>query len=344
MEPRFGAQPSKPDYRDFRSSTLSFSIPPVTKADVSKLDITDQGQLGICTSNLAYYIEYLYYKKTGVYTKLSRRFLYTMTKVAIDNDPYEGSQMRSALKAAAKYGVCTEATYPSDTAGFSHEEYINVNSIPAAAFVEAQNYRIGSYLAINIDPVAIGGALAKYGLLFARYEVGKEWWSKEDGSYSMAEKDIAPLRPPKEVISGHAVVLCGYDFTDTSDFDVMNSWGTQWCKSGICYHSTNNMPTEAWAVSLDIVKNDLPSPKDFKYTFTKSMTRGSSGKEVLNLQIALMISGDLEYVQPKDRGFYGAKTQKAVYDFQRRVGIPASSFGLYCGPKTLAALNAIYSK
>lgn len=344
MTPSFGALPSKPDYRDYRSAAFAPAIPLSVNTDVSTISITNQGALGICTSNLAYIMEYLFWKKTGTYVRLSRRFLYTMTKVAVANDSFEGAQLRDVLKAAQKYGVCTEATYPSDTTGVPHEKYIDVKDIPVKAFEEAQQYRIGAYYFISPDQFSIAEALTKYGVLYCRYEVDKNWWTAKDGRYSYLASDLEPLRPPSGSSNGHATVLSGYDFSDGAEFRLMNSWGNTWCEGGLCTHSLDEMPTEVWGVTLDKVPNDLPAAKDFKYTFTKSMTRGSSGKEVLNLQIALMIAGDIEFVQPADRGYFGAKTQKAVYDFQRRVGISSPFFGLYCGPQTIKALNNIYSK
>jgi hypothetical protein len=159
---------------------------------------------------------------------------------------------------------------------------------------------------------------------------------------------INPIRYPDVIISGHAIVDRG--FFDNCELILRNSWGPLWCKKGDADRSiTDYAPTEAWGVTLKTIVNDLPPAGQFHHVFSVPMARGDKSEEVKNLQIALMISKDLAYVQPLDRGYYGELTQTAVFKYQIRKGVQmgwAERYlykGRYCGPKTLARLNSDFA-
>lgn len=341
----FGAFPSPKDYRDHQDPELVQGLPYPAEfhTDVTPLVVTNQKKLGICTSNLAYYAEWLYFKKTGVYTRLSRRFLYSVTKNLIDQNAMEGSSLRSALKAAYNYGICKEETFPSDTEGFTHDQYIDINAIPPAAWAEAKNFKVGGYISIPTTKEGLMQGLYKYGLLYSMMQVGKEWWTDINGNVTWDRTKIDPLRPPVNVVSGHAVVHTAYD---PVSLELRNSWSTSWDCDGNGHHEHNRyLPRESWAVTLDKVANDLPAEGTFHHSFIIPMQQGDLKEEVKNLQIALMITGDMDYVQPIDRGFYGPKTTAGVFRYQLRKKIPMTWTektiykGRYCGPKTLAELT-----
>jgi len=341
----FGAFPSEKDYRDHKDPDLALGLPFPSEyhTDVNMLEVTHQKKLGICTSNLAYYVEWLYFKKTGNYVRLSRRFLYSITKNLIDQNNIEGSSLRSPLKAAYNYGICKEETFPSDTEGFTHEQYIDINAIPPAAWAEAKSFKAGGYISIPATKEGLMQALYKYGLLYSMMHVGKEWWTGLDGVSSWDKSKIDPLRPPAVVVSGHAVVHTAYD---PIMLELRNSWSKAWDCEGNAHHEhARYMPLESWAVTLDKVANDLPAETDFHHAFTIPMKQGDLGPEVKALQIALMITGDMDFVQPVDRGFYGPKTTAAVFRYQLRKKLPLSWTektvykGKYCGPKTIAVLT-----
>jgi hypothetical protein len=341
-----GASPSTPDYRDHKEEpTMDVPTPVIWDTDLSSIPIYNQQKIGLCTgASLTTVVEYLYYKRTGVFVKLSRRFLYSVTKNMIDQNQIEGSSCRSALKAAYDYGICTEAALPSDPTGMTHEQFIDINAIPAGAFAEAKNYQIGGYISVPTDPTSLSAAIYKYGLLYSRVECGPTWWQDAQGVNSWDPEKINPLRYPSVIVSGHAIVEKGFD---PSFLTLRNSWSAEWCKQGDADRSiTGYAPTESWAVTLKPIVNDLPAAGTFHHLFLTLLAYGDRSDEVRNLQIALMIGGDLPYVQPIDRGYYGVQTQAAVYKYQLRKKIPLSWIekyiykGRYCGPKTLAALTA----
>lgn len=249
-----GAIASKKDKRDIVDTTLSGPILDNYNYD-TQIDIIEteyQKKIGICTSYLKSYVEYLYYLKTGKYTRLSAGFLYLVTKRFIDQNRQEGSQLRSVLKAITKFGVCTEAVFPTNT-DLTHDQFLD-QAIPQAAFNDALNYRIGGYVSIPAEQSFMAYALDKYKLLYVRFDLGEEWYTATDGRISWDKKDILPLRSPRWLISGHAVLLSGYEIKDgTFKWKGRNSWSRAWGDDGNFFGYLPYRPTECWAITLDSV-------------------------------------------------------------------------------------------
>lgn len=256
----FGAHKSKKDARDHKDNTLvkAFPYPISHEIDVSKIRSFYQGEIGICTGAAltVAIMEYLYWKKTGKYTKLSVAFLYMVTKLKIDVNFQEGSSLRSALKAAYKYGVCTEQTFPTDI-NMTHDQFLK-QIIPKEAWTEALNYTIGGYISIPVDESLIAAAIWKYGPLYARMEVGDTWFTP-----SWLEKDISPLTRAKKIISGHAIALTAYDLSKPEKaMWLKNSWGEDWFRKGSgLFNFRDYKPTEVWAVTLDSTMHMAENPQ-----------------------------------------------------------------------------------
>lgn len=252
-----GANPSKKDSRDFKDGSLSLTTPYPTAhtVDMDGVDVFHQGKIGICTAAaLCSIIEWLYLQKTGKHVKLSVAFLYIVTKLYIDKNWEEGSSLRSALKAAYKYGVCLESTFPTDIT-LSHQRFLS-QSIPENAWTEALEYTIGGYISVPVDRSLIAAAMYKYGPLYARMEVSDKWFTP-----SWYERDIAPLVGGK-TISGHAVALKSYDLISPFIMWLRNSWGITWFRKGDGYFLFKDYrPTEVWAVTLESVMH-LSNPLD----------------------------------------------------------------------------------
>lgn len=346
LEISFGAQPSEHDYRDIKHKdiTLASIVPPSYVEDYSNIPISMQNRIGICTANLCDFVEHLF-EKRGIKVRLSRRFLYTVTKQLIDKNTTEGSSLRSALKAAYNYGIAPESMVPTDTM-VSHEEFIKEFNWPKAVWDEALKYRIGGYVSVAVDRDSIAQAIYEYGGIYAMLNVGKEWYSNPLGYYSWRAEDVLPLRKPVNVISGHAVVSFGYDNTQKSNLSLRNSWSNRWANLG-----TGNLYLEdyaphfreAWAVTLSSLENTLPKKQDFKHVFTSTMMFGQTSEEIKKLQTFLKIEGYFNY--PDITGYYGNATRQAVFDFQRdHVQLNWGDWflaGTIAGPKTILAMNNI---
>jgi hypothetical protein len=255
-----GALPSTKDTRDVKDTTLSGVLPLSVNYDthIDMIEVEHQKKIGICTSYLKSYVEYLYYLKTGKYTRLSAAFLYIVTKRYIDQNKYEGSSPRSALKALMKYGVCRESVFPTNT-DLTHEQFVT-QDIPKEAFNDALSYRIGGYISIPTEQSLMAYALDKYKLLYTRFELGEEWYTDINGKITWDKNLILPLRGPKTVISGHAVLLSGYEIKDgTFKWKGRNSWSDAWADRGNFYGFSPYQPTECWAITLESVEPLKPT-------------------------------------------------------------------------------------
>lgn len=343
-----GAEKSKEDYRDIKLGDVALAIPLLQKfqIDYSNITIFNQKKLGICVAAATATRKE---KMESDGKKLSVRDLYSTIKNKIDMNSWEGTSIRNGLKALFHYGVSTEKTSPTDVT-LNHQDFINFTpSIEAE--LEALVYKDKSYVNVPIDSdsLRLGIFQSNSTGIIARMEVGKEWWTP-----SWAKEDILPLRPPKQVISGHAVVLTGWDFINGRlAFYGRNSWGTEWADSGNFYFFYDEYkPTEAW-VSIDVSKEmveekrNLPAPSEFRHAFGVDMKYGETSDEVKYLQIKLSILG---YFKVTPTGYYGSLTAKAVKQFQLDK-VPLSWYERYIwkdlgnkiGHKTLKALNEYYA-
>jgi len=251
----FGAHPSKEDRRNIKDPHLALGVPypSIYETDISGmtglLKLRYQKLLGVCVAcAITTYVEYLYWKKTGKYTRLSVAFLYLVTKKLIDGNTEEGTSLHSGIKAAMKYGICTESTFPTNY-DLIHTQFIR-QPIPPEAYTEAINYTIGGYVSVPIDRSLFAAAIFKYGMLLTRMEVGSTWFTP-----SWLPKDIFPLKKPTVVISGHGIDHHEYDLTkEKSKFGFLNWWSVGWGNKGTGEHLMEDYePTEAWALTLDSV-------------------------------------------------------------------------------------------
>lgn len=244
-----GAIPSKKDKRDIKDTSLSLASPyPQTySTDISPLNFTEryQKKIGVCVAcAITTYVEWLYYKKTGTYTKLSVAFLYIVIKKLIDKNLIEGTSLRAGINAAMKYGICKESTF-STNYDLTNEQMLAL-AIPQNAFTEALDYTIGGYFSVPIEQSLMAGTMFKYGLILSRFSVSDKWYSP-----SWLPKDIFPLLGGKEV-SGHALDHFSYDLITKPRFDFMNWWSINWGNHGTGYSNVDDYaPTECWVLTLE---------------------------------------------------------------------------------------------
>lgn len=252
-----GAHPSPTDHRDFRDPDLALASPYPDKfvTDISSLEVRMQFQIGKCIGEAVA-------KKTDSLIPVndfSDDFLYRGTKQFIDQNTNEGTSFRSALKFAQQYGICRKQTFQIPvTQDMTYDQYMSFE-VTQAAWAEASQYKIGQYLSVPIDVSLIKAAIYKYGILVARVDVGQEWWTNLAGVDSWNPADIFPLRSPKQVVSGHGIVIYGYDSTITPGKTLLyisNSWSSAWGDQGngnLYFEDYYPHLTEAWAVTTNPV-------------------------------------------------------------------------------------------
>ena len=201
-------------------------------------DIEDQHKVGICTS-----ISLTQNARKALGTKFSADFQYLCQKKFKDGNWSEGSSISHALWVAKNIGLLPEKewtyTTEADRKG-NYQAYIKkLQAIPDTEIeklkLKASKYKLKAYASVAVDRDLMADAIIESASgILTRYTIGNEWW----------KAPIEPLRPPKVVVSGHAVTDCNYSGTS---FRIANTWGTDWADKGTAYRlHAKYKPTEAW--------------------------------------------------------------------------------------------------
>ena len=325
----FGANESKKDYRTLlHDSTL---VMPFTRGgvDYAPADIENQRSVGICTA-----ISLIQNVERSLSKKFSPDFQYLLQKKYIDGNWDEGSSIFSALKVGKNYGFLPASLFPITEADRTdYPSYIaKLQAIPdveITRLIALCSDKLTGYAQIDLsDPqfVAKGINDSKAGIL-CRYEVGSEWWTATDGHTSWSPVDIDPLRPPKNVISGHAIGMPKFDYTANISQVLCNTWSPSWNKQGLADVNFNEYaPTEAWIpyYNVPVIVPNLPPHQPL----TRYHCWGSSGDDVKRIQHVLGVV--------PESGFFGSITMQAVRNYQSKNGIIALGI---VGPVTRLSLN-----
>lgn len=190
------------------------------------LPVYDQGELGSCSANAGVLYRRFLAQKFSKYSApdkdLSRLFLYYQERL-LEGTEHEdaGAQIRDTFKTLAKVGVCTEQCDPYNPPTFANP----LANDSSADLESAAIYRIGAYHRIPDVNTARSVLASGYAieLGFVVYESFESIGS--DGVMPM------PKVPGEQVLGGHAVVIRGYDDTN-SRFRIQNSWGPGWGDRG----------------------------------------------------------------------------------------------------------------
>jgi hypothetical protein len=130
------------------------------------------------------------------------------------------------------------------------------------------------------------------------------------------------------VTGGHAIINSKYNFNVYNLFTLPNTWGTGWCRLGVCDINWDKYkPKEAWLITK----------RSVILKFNIDVFFGMSGDKIINLQNALKIKGFFNY---NVTGYFGPITLLAVRAFQKANGIITTG---YVGPLTRACLNKIFN-
>ena len=238
----FGAADSSKDIRTFTYAPYPAHMTGGTRYEPK--DIEHQHKVGICTA-----ISFTQNARKARGIAYSADFQYLLQKLEVDGNWDEGSSISSALKVGSKFGLLPVQFFDkwmkeSDRKQPYFKYIEKLKKVPKAEIEKlkeiAAAHKIIAYAKIPIDRDMLANAIdeSEAGIL-VRFAVGKEWYTKP----------IEPLRPPKEVISGHAITESNYD---GNSFRVANTWGTMWADKGTAYHLLRNYaPTEAWMVYFD---------------------------------------------------------------------------------------------
>lgn len=356
-----GAHASPVDSRDW---TLAAAGAPTAYPDSCFLPVdwmvaSMQGKIGCCVGCTGEEIvRAMVFGSTPVgkpVEELSFRFVYALAK-CLDGVQGEGTYPSLVAKIIRTYGVPLAKYCPNDVS-LDHETFVyhrNIANIPKEAFADALTRRSGADFAVPVSEEGIKQALtyaaANNGGVMILRRIGDSYWKGKDGVNSWDKADILPVRPTKDIVSGHEELLTGYDFepgTNRMRIYWLNHWSPQWADNGRGWEYADVwMP---YIIELRVVVKNVPVVDTFKYRFTKTMQKGDKGPDVVALQHVLKLEGCFPEAQAFT-GNYGDITVAGVNSLQKKYAseilAPAGlthGTGIV-GPRTLAWLVNHYGK
>lgn len=231
----FTLRPSSPDKRDYKYTAKNVKLRPVV--DLREWDsvVEDQLDLGSCVGNAitnCYELEtnHLY---PDTFKQLSRLFVYYNGRLLEGTTDYdEGVEIRSAIKGAAHFGICTEELWPYSIGMFSNKP-------------TPECYRNGSYRVIP-KYQRLYGLTDILDAINANYPVVGGFTIYEDFLY--LNKDDYVVKNPaynEKAIGYHAMAIVGYDL-EMKHVIVKNSFGTEWGLNGYCHIPFNYIQTQGF--------------------------------------------------------------------------------------------------
>jgi len=268
-----GAFPSPFDVRTFKYEPHGFAraeLSPEKGGERWKPEEHyNQRAVGTCTSTA---IVQLASKLYGV--EFSDDFQYLMQKKYYDVPLYpqlgwgEGSSIFHALRAGKEIGFLPKEYWTFTTEedkDLSYEKYLaKLRAVPLSEIERlkeiASQYRLRAYAGtkdLERDTIARAINESDAGVL-VRFDLGREWYYGRNGKRTSDKEQLEPLRPPKKLLSGHAVVDTNFD---GGSFRISNTWGGEWCDGGTAYYLHHQYrPTECWM----LWKGEVPPPIDQK--------------------------------------------------------------------------------
>lgn len=213
--------------------------------------IYDQGQIGSCTGNaLAAAIEFDLRKqsiKEFVPSRLMAYYNARFLEGATASDA--GASIRDVVKAAVKWGICSESPQPNMAEVWPYDEREVLIRPRVPCYEAAKKTLVKNYARVDQNLDAICGTLAQgFPVIF-----GAALYESFD-SDAVARTGKVPMPGTNEkAIGGHATLLCGYDDGRYVFID-RNSWGKSWGEQGYCefpysYILDNNLCDDFWVIN-----------------------------------------------------------------------------------------------
>lgn len=234
-----------PTPRDIRDYSLGSLTPPVDYPSVFMQDnawnaeMYYQAQQPACGAHSGVWLKALLDSYESKPRKYSPRFTWIDIKTFDGHALQDGTDMRSIFKSLAKKGAADLNLLPNKI-DVPLEEYADPKVITKEMVDNAQPRIIKTYAFENgITFEGLKRAIYTHRAVLVRVEIGEEWWTNKNGNKSWKEADILPLRPVKQPVGGHFVVLHSYD----EDYIYFaNSFSKEWGRGGHGYFGRNYMP------------------------------------------------------------------------------------------------------
>lgn len=320
--PSFGAIQRTVDERDLNLGEITSvsAIPAVHIPDISSLSTHHQHKLPTCGANAFAWLQESQFKGGSLSPRYSWLGIKKIDGFALE----DGTDMRSIFKSGQTDGACSLSVCADDSLMELHA-YSNPSIITSDMKMDGKTRLIQAYAFQNNPSMSqIKQAIFNHGSVIALIRVGEEFWTSPSGVVSWQEKDTQPLRTPTKSISGHFIVLYGYD---EQYVYFKNSWGDTYGRMGSGYFGDNYLP---YVIEMGTVVN-----VDKGVLFKRDLAVGASGADVTSLQKYLIKQGFS--IPAGATGYFGAQTKSAVAEWQKYHGI-TPSIG-YFGPKSRAFIN-----
>ena len=238
----YGWLPDIPDSRDllYRAIRPRLRLPQSVDLREKASAVEDQRALGSCTAQaLAGNIELLDKKTDGLYTDVSRLFIYYNERALLDTVSTDsGAMLRDGIKTLHAQGVCAEKSWPYVLSKFA-------NKPPQKCYEEAKVHTITSYHRLSglndmLTCLAEGFPFVFGISVFESFE-----------SAQVAKSGVVQLpKKGERMIGGHAVMAAGYDRA-AERLLVRNSWGKSWGMKGyfsLPFAYTETLASDFWTI------------------------------------------------------------------------------------------------
>jgi len=221
-ERKYGWLPDVPSAKDYPFRSLR-AIPRLNppSANLSSFVpyVHDQSNLGSCApQSITEQLELLRVKNKVPRPACSPMFEYYNTRVLQDTVNFDsGCYIRTTIKAAAQFGICSEVSWPYIIPKFTIKP-------PISAYTEAEDNQILQYFRLTTGSLAEMKTCLADGYAFSFGFSVYDYFQ----SAKMAQTGILYLPRPKEkLLGGHAVLAVGYNEKQRR-FLILNSWGKGW--------------------------------------------------------------------------------------------------------------------
>lgn len=246
------------DTRDFPLGKLQAPVPypeVFMQQNAWELPIFYQGDQPACGAHAGAWFKMLldsYESKPRNYTpRFTWADIKSFDKISVDS----GTDIRSIMKSLANSGASDFLPIGNDV-DMPRQEYAKPKITPEIR--QAALPRLIDKYAFDESPTwdSLRRAIHLNRGAIIRIVVGEEFWTNVQGVSSWKEKDILPLRKPKQVISGHFVVAHSYD---EKYVYFSNSFSDLWGRNGHGYFDKSFMPcVTTLATAVDVPDTVLP--------------------------------------------------------------------------------------
>jgi len=231
----YGARPSKKDKRDFRiagagvqggfPNEFSLPVPP----------IKDQGSVSSCVAHSVSYLSESILNPKHKTDRFAVGFVYGYRPSGYYKG--EGMYPREAMKTIQQVGNVLHIDFPynEEVPAITEKVFQEIDGLKRKAF----NHRSVKYFQLKSND-EIKSCIMKYGPVSIMYPVHEEFMAPVNGKI-----DVKGLR---RFQGYHQVSLYGW----TGNYwQMVNSWGGNWCSNGTALISMSYPWTEAWGFSTD---------------------------------------------------------------------------------------------